>query len=402
MSIQSHSTRMPLVVAIALVGCATWRPHAGLDTSTSVAGHVLLVTNSEAIELEDTCAHGDEIMGRPISRWTFTRDLDHSAVDYLLRTNDSPGDVAGRLSWDSADAGDEDVRVPIADVIVLRSYDARVGLTVVAVLGILATVFLVGGAILAAAVGPSCGRPLRVRGRQVVTGLACATEATGWSEPIVLAPVPERARRVLSEVWTLEARAEHAAVAAFSKASLELMALGAPPDLVVRANRAAIQEVEHARLCFAVASAYGGKRLAPAPLPQALAGDTPDLVRLACESLLDGCLREGLASQIANLGAQSARDPEIVRVLRVQAKEEAQHAAFSWAIVEWALGRGGEPLRRRLLAQVEKLDFPRCDDLPEHGRVGRAVVEPLFERTRAEARERLRGPVALSPALLTA
>ncbi|MGZ6142827.1 MAG: ferritin-like domain-containing protein, partial [Myxococcales bacterium] len=211
----------------------------------------------------------------------------------------------------------------------------------------------------------------------------------GWSEPLALAPVPENVRRVLAEVWTLEARGEHAAVAAFSKTSLELIALGAPPDLVARAHRAAIQEVEHARLCFAVASAYGGVVVEPAALPEALAGDTPDLFRLARESLLDGCLREGLASEIASLGAERARDPEIARVLRVQAKEEAQHAAFSWAIVEWAISCGGEPMRRSLSSAVGEMEFPRCDDLPDHGRIGRAAVEPRFHAIRSGARERL-------------
>jgi hypothetical protein len=257
---------------------------------------------------------------------------------------------------------------------------------------LLATVVLVLGITLLAVLesgGLSCGRPLRVRGQWVITGVAAAAEPGGWTEPLALAPVPEAARRVLAEVWTVEARAEHAAVAAFSKLALELMALGAPPDLVARANRSAIQEIEHARLCFAVASAYAGRALEPAPLPEALAGDTPDLSRLARESLLDGCLREGLASHVAEMGAASARDPAIVHVLRVQAKEEAQHAAFSWSIVEWAVARGGESLRRRLVAEVDTLEFPRCDDFPEHGRVGRAAVQPYYDRILADARERL-------------
>jgi hypothetical protein len=57
--------------------------------------------------------------------------------------------------------------------------------------------------------------------------------------------------------------------------------------------------------------------------------------------------------------------------------------------VDWALARRGESLRRVLVAEIDRLEFPRCDDLPEHGRVGHAAVHPEYERIRAEARERL-------------
>jgi hypothetical protein len=394
------TSRPLLFCAIALLaGCATWRGGSPgeLDSDSGPPERLLIITKDRAVDLDEAHTDGGELRGMLFESWRLPagRDLDAESIRFIQQSDDSPREIARQLDWKSEFAASvrESVRFPLSEIRFVRVYRGNRGRTAAAVVGgLFGGLVLVAGiglAVFAATFHPSCGRPLRVRGQQIITGVRRRSGARAWSDPISLSPVPEDARRILAEVWALEARGEHAAVAAFSKTSLELMALGAPPDLVVRANRAAIQEVEHARLCFAVASAYGGETLEPAPLPEALAGDTPDLLRLARESLLDGCLREGLASQIAGLGAERARDPQIRRVLRVQAKEEAQHAELSWAIVEWAIEGGGERMRRSLEAAVEKLEFPRCDDLPEHGRIGRALVEPLFHEIRSAASARL-------------
>src|SRR5262245_23198851 len=78
--------------------------------------------------------------------------------------------------------------------------------------------------------------------------------------------LPAEVRHILSEEWSLAARFEHASIASFNKFSLELLAVGAPGTLVAAANRAALQEVEHAQACFAAASAYAGRGIGPGPL----------------------------------------------------------------------------------------------------------------------------------------
>jgi hypothetical protein len=60
---------------------------------------------------------------------------------------------------------------------------------------------------------------------------------------------------------------EHASVASFARFSLQLMAAGAPASLVEAAHRAALDEIEHARLTFRLASRYEGRALGPGPLP---------------------------------------------------------------------------------------------------------------------------------------
>src|SRR5438874_6570238 len=231
-----------LGAAALVAGCATWRAEAPADVrSNAVEGRMFVVTKNQALELDNARTDGNEIEGRTTGRWTFAPGgFDAQQLEYLQKTNDSPEDVAQKMSWQPAGAMGDTSRVPVADVVVLRKYDPRTGLTVLAAVGGLmgALVLVLGIAFIAFVTsgGLSCGRPLRVRGRWVITRVAApAAESAGWSKPLALAPVPEAAGRVLAEVWTIEARAEHAAVAAFSKLSLELIALGAPPDLVTRA-----------------------------------------------------------------------------------------------------------------------------------------------------------------------
>jgi len=82
--------------------------------------------------------------------------------------------------------------------------------------------------------------------------------------------------------------------------------------------------------------------------------------------------------------------------------EEAQHALLGWDVVEWSLQRHGEPLRRELLAALDEVRLPRCDDLPEHGRVGRALVQPRFDALKKLTRERLLTMRAATPRALAA
>ena len=377
------------LVAAALVagtGCVTWQTTHASDASSFKDNRAFLVTAGRAFDLDVSRIDAAGVHGTARHVWTVPAGKLN--LDYLNDTTDSPEQIAANLGWpaDHADDG-KPISVDRATIEYVRERRVSGGRTVLAVVGGLALAALVGIVIVGVAVASvSCGRPLRVRGRRCITP---AISGTDWTEPVELAAVPADALPVLIEVWTEEARAEHAAIAAFSKLSLELLALGAPPQLVSRANQAALQEIEHARMCFALASAYSGHPIGPAALPQALEGDTADLIRLGRESVLDGCIREGVAAVIARLGAEGARDPAIARVLRIQANEETQHADLGWAIVDWCLERGGEPMRGELISAIAEAQMPRCDDLPAHGRVGRAAVRPYFDELCARARERL-------------
>ena len=47
--------------------------------------------------------------------------------------------------------------------------------------------------------------------------------------------------------------------------NLQLMALGAPPELLLDTQRVTIDEIEHTQLAYCMVSAYEGRPVGPAP-----------------------------------------------------------------------------------------------------------------------------------------
>ena len=217
---------------------------------------------------------------------------------------------------------------------------------VVSVLSVLtsgaATVF----GLLMASGGGAHGRPLRVRGRPRTAptrrDAAWSVDPSGALPDASRLTADERAREAAR--WTRDAREEHSSIAAFARLSVDLLALGAPPGLVERAHRAALDEVLHARLAFALAGAYAGEPVGPEVWPEALEGEAAErpagtLRRVALESLVDGAYGEGLAALRA--AAEVATDPAVAEVLATVARDEAGHAALGWDVLAFCVARDG-------------------------------------------------------------
>ena len=249
--------------------------------------------------------------------------------------------------------------------------------------------------------GPGTGRALRVARLAVA---ARAVDVEGWDAELPPrespAPSPE-VRRALARLWTETARSEHASVPAFSRLALSLVALGAPARLVEAAHRAALEEIEHARLAFSMASTYAGAPVGPGrliALHAARAVTATSLASLAAESLIDGCLLEGVAADVAQQALARARDERARAALAVIARDEASHAALAWDVVLWCCDRDGESVRRRLLAALEKaptsVSSPRIPpdlaaELADHGWLDRTAWDEALRRTSAEVGFRL-------------
>lgn len=149
---------------------------------------------------------------------------------------------------------------------------------------------------------------------------------------------------LLAAGWTEDARTEHASIASFARATLELLALAAPPALVIGAQQASLDEVEHARVCFALASRYAGSAVGPGPLP-ATSPRAADLVRLACDTFVEGCVGETIAALAAMRAARDCGDAAVRAALERIADDEARHAALAWGTIGWACERGGAAVR---------------------------------------------------------
>jgi hypothetical protein len=189
------------------------------------------------------------------------------------------------------------------------------------------------------------GRPFLVDG---VARLASIAEGRGWEggglDTSSWAPTSaERAALVEHfEMWSL---AEHASVASFARFALQLMALGAPSDLVARAVDAAADEVRHARFGFGVASMLAERPIGPGniDMENAVGGVTlEEALRLAVR---EGMIGETLAALEAHVAAAMAEPPELKMELGVIAEEESRHAELAYAFGAWALGRSSRLAR---------------------------------------------------------
>ncbi len=137
-----------------------------------------------------------------------------------------------------------------------------------------------------------------------------------------------------------DALMEHSSVATFAQLSLELMALGAPAELVEGCHRAALDELRHARFFFERSGRGAGPMTLPArPL---------DIHRMIEETIVDGCIGE-------SLGAAQLR----ARGYEEMACDEERHAELAFAILAFLVGR--DPERAELgRACVQRASSTSC------------------------------------------
>lgn len=149
-------------------------------------------------------------------------------------------------------------------------------------------------------------------------------------------------RNQVTERWTRAAQAEHASIAAFDRFALQLLSIGAPPLLLEQAHLAAIDEVHHAQLTFAIASIYAGRSLGPGPLtiPHSLFADFSrrEVLRSAVD---EGCVNETIAAAEADTASQRVSCVPLQQVLTTIASDEAEHAALAYRFAAWALAAFG-------------------------------------------------------------
>ncbi len=162
----------------------------------------------------------------------------------------------------------------------------------------------------------------------------------------IVADLPAELASVIGGEWARAAQFEHASIASFGRFALELLAVGAPSQLVAAAHRAALDEIEHARVCFSLASLYAGKPLGPGPLPlDAQAFPKPSLATMTHATVLEGCVNETLAALEAQKAAMHAEPRAVRESLVAIEQQESDHASLAFEFVSWAIAVGGTPIR---------------------------------------------------------
>ncbi len=213
-------------------------------------------------------------------------------------------------------------------------------------------------------------------------------------------PHPEAAA-----AWLRDAGYEYTSVASFARAALELMAVGAPAELVRDCHLAALDELRHAEVCAEIAWSLGAAPVAPRAVP-ALAPREATWIRVAVDTFVEGCVGETLAALVMSTVAAECPDPELRALLEAIAEDEERHAALAWRTLRAALGRGGAPVAEAVreaaararpepgstapvgpadatLRRAGRLD-PRAQELLQR-RGWRDVIDPLLGRILAAA-----------------
>lgn len=245
------------------------------------------------------------------------------------------------------------------------------------------------------------GRPFMVESEARTAEQAASSDAREWLDtgplPVVHA-LSEADRARLADAFAKAALFEHASVASFGRFALELLAVGAPGGLVEAAHKAALDEVRHARLCFALASAYAGKTIAPAGFPfDGRVDVSANLADVAARTVREGCLGETIAACVAAEQAAAAQEPAVREALSAIAADEAKHAELAFKTVAWALRVGGPDVHEAVskaieLALVDASEMghegePGHDVLAAHGQIGAMAVKNAISRARKDVVE---------------
>ncbi len=247
------------------------------------------------------------------------------------------------------------------------------------------------------------GRPLLdVAGTPVVASFETG-RAPGWSSQRERISASPEARAFAARAWLADAAMEHASVASFGRVALELLSLGAPPELVEGAHLAALDEIRHAKICLFFAKACGVGAVEPgrlASVPQR----SDDFARFAADTFIEGCVGESVAALVVTRAAAGAEDAALRQALEGIAADEARHAALAWKMVSWAIEQGGTPVlaavheaaeRLRPGALEESSTGPEPDGIGRLGRLGArelavarrdawaGIVDPTLKALRA-------------------
>lgn len=226
--------------------------------------------------------------------------------------------------------------------------------------------------------GVVCGRPFLVDGTARLAALTnqpfsapprleCSlggcSPAAGNATDLERCQVPPELRALVGQHWALIGLMEHASIAAFARFTLQLMHVGAPLVFLAASQRAMLDETEHAKTCFAIASHVQGRSVGPGKLPLADALGETELVDILRLTIREGCVGETLAAMEASEAAALAEQPFIASALRGIQSDELRHAELAWRFVQWALSQDDGPRLRsgaRPLRDVVAEEFARA------------------------------------------
>jgi hypothetical protein len=168
----------------------------------------------------------------------------------------------------------------------------------------------------------------------VVIGIDGNSDGECGRRPCGLVPRVATAPSALGAHFANAAHLEAASITAFDVLARDLARHGAPARLVARALRARRDEIAHARMMTRLATRFG----ATPPRVEVEPTAPRDLLAVALENEIEGCVRETYGALVAAFQARTAA-PALRPILRRIADDEASHAALAHDVGRWARRR---------------------------------------------------------------
>jgi hypothetical protein len=235
------------------------------------------------------------------------------------------------------------------------------------------------------------GRPFLVGTAARLAGVRAGSD---WCGPALRAPedLDAPSCELAAAHWQAAALMEHASIAAFARFTLQLLQLGAPPELVLASQDAMRDETEHARHCFALAARYAGASSGPGTLPMTGALDDASLENIVRMTFLEGCLGETVAALCAAEALAAASDSDVRRTLALITRDEQRHAELAWRFLAWALteddsGQVATTLRIELTRVTQDLEDDQATTRDPVGDAARQTDSALARHGILSARQ---------------
>ncbi len=186
------------------------------------------------------------------------------------------------------------------------------------------------------------GRPITVHGEVRVAPISNSADRRVPVAIDSLKLTIEQAEYV-ARSWVEAAQGEHASIASFARFVLQLLGLGAPPELLKAAIQAMADEVEHARDSFSVASSIVGSPVGPGELDISGLVDEPgDPRKILRDAIIEGCIAETMSAHEAKIAQDLSNEVQIKAILSRIAAEESNHADLAWRFGHWMLQKHPE------------------------------------------------------------
>jgi rubrerythrin len=186
-----------------------------------------------------------------------------------------------------------------------------------------------------------------------------------WSRSTVDA-LPPPLRAGLAAMWRARMVSEHRAVGIFQLYGLDLLAAGAPAEVLSLACRAALDEVRHAELFARLTTIYSRVPETPPPGIPPLSEDPtiPIEHQVAREALHLSVGSETFSAVLLQEKRERAADPVVRDVLGVVIADEIHHARMGWAFLSALVERRAEDAKAaEMHALLQRELVPLFDDL---------------------------------------